>query len=77
MNGSSFPTRGLPFFEGLFADNAGVPVASQLVSAEVQRVEGVTSVEVVQATLHLATRRLRLELTVGTEDGQLTISEDV
>ena len=71
------PDQGIPYFEGLFADNASVELAAQLISAEVLTVQNVTSVEVVRATLDPSTRRLKVELRVGTADGDLTITEEV
>ena len=71
------PDEGVPYFDGLFADNTGVSLASQLIAAEVQRVDGVTSVQVARADLDSTIRRLSVELRVGTADGELTITEDV
>ena len=69
------PEEGLPYIDGLFADQTGVDLAAQLISAEVQDVEDVTSVEVTEAVLDPASRRLRVELRVGTADGQVTVEE--
>ena len=71
------PDQGIPYFEGLFADNASVELASQLITAEVLRVDGVTAAEVLQATLDPSTRKLRVELRVETAGGQVTITEEV
>ena len=71
------PDEGMPYVGGLFADNAGVDLASQLITAEVLRVDGVTAAEVLQATLDPSTRKLRVELRVETAGGQVTITEEV
>ncbi len=69
--------EGVPLFEGVFADNAGVELAAQLIAAAVLRIEDVTAVEVVSASVDPATRRLRLQLRVGTANGEMTIAEDL
>ena len=71
------PGEGMPYFEGVFVDNAGVTLATQLIVSEVRRVEGVTSVEVIRSALDPAARKLSVELRVGTADGDVTVREDV
>lgn len=64
------PDEGVPYFEGLFSDSAGIELASQLIVSEVLGIEEVTSVEVLRAVVDPATRRLQLELRVGTTGGE-------
>ena len=45
--------EGVPYFEGVFAGNAGVELAAQLIAAEVLRIEDVIAVEVVSASVDL------------------------
>ena len=71
------PDEGVPYFEGLFADHTGVDLAARLISAEVQGVEDVTSVEVMEAVVDPATRKLRVEFRVGTAYGDVTVAEDI
>ena len=67
--------QGIPYFDGLFADNSSPELAAQLIAAEVLGVEDVTDVAVVRAVLDPLTRRLSLELRVSTVHGQVTVAE--
>ena len=67
--------QGVPYFDGLFADNSSPELAAQLIAAEVLGVEDVTDVAVVRAVLDSVSRKLSLELRVSTVHGQVTIAE--
>ena len=67
--------QGIPYFDGLFADNSSPELAAQLIAAEVLGVEDVTDVAVVRAVLDSVSRKLSLELRVSTVHGQVTIAE--
>ena len=67
--------QGIPYLDGLFADNSSPELAAQLIAAEVLGVEDVTDVAVVRAVLDSVSRKLSLELRVSTVNGQVTIAE--